>query len=149
MCLSFVMLWLMVVKISCFHNNWMAKFMNGSDFTQWPMIYNSSHQTWDRSTLYLYSTYSDFTTTLRIHLSTFSIYAVKINLFVVNKMKLLKNTLLFLIDMTKIPPSPTTSLDGYPPYHPYTPFPIVAFSHDRCFLCRSKVTQVRLPPTPV
>ena len=32
--------------------------------------------------------YSDFTSTLRVHPSTFSIYAVKVNLFVVNKMKL-------------------------------------------------------------
>ena len=39
---------------------------------------------------YSYSMYSDFMSILRVYLSTFSIYAVKIkiNLFVVNKMKL-------------------------------------------------------------
>ena len=38
--------------------------------------------------IWLYSTHTQCTQILRVHLSTFSIYAVKINLFVVNKMKL-------------------------------------------------------------
>ena len=37
---------------------------------------------------YSYSMYSDLMTTLKVHMSTFSIYVVKIYLFVVNKMKL-------------------------------------------------------------
>ena len=78
--------------------------------------YSYSYNLW---VMYSYS-YSDFTSTLQVHLSIFSMYAVKMYLFVVNKMN--NNTLLFLITMTMIPPSPRTSRDGYPPTIPTPPW---------------------------
>lgn len=68
---------------------------------------------------------------------TFPVYAVKKNLFEVNKMKFLQylnvklsflNTLLFMINMTTIPSSLSTSRESYPSSHPYTP--MVAFGHN-------------------
>ena len=49
--------------------------------------YSYSYNLWVMYS-YSYSMYSDFTSTLQVHLSTFSIYAVKIYLSVVDKMKL-------------------------------------------------------------